>query len=285
MKHLFKLIILATLLCVSYLAKAQDIITKTDNTTLRVKIVEVGPNFISYRSWSNQTGTLYRIRKADVKRIRYQDGKEQVFDNAPAPAPATTPPPATRQENTAPAATPAPPPAAPSPTETPGQGKLQYAKGGFTLDGKTLTSSKLRQLIGDQAYYQTYENAVKKRKTGKTLSILGGITLAAGAAVAGVGLLNKGQGGEVQYYDADNPEIIYGYGPAATGSGKLSPLVIGGGVAAALGATFLIIGIPVSSGGTKQLKGIADDYNRRSSHSAVLNISPAPYGISLALRF
>ena len=282
MKYLFRLITLAALLCVSYMAKAQDIITKTDNTTITVKIVEVGPTFISYRRWSNLSGTVYRIRKDDVKKITYKDGKELVFNNAPAPA--TTPPPATQQEK--PATTTTPPSAATKPAETtPSQGKLQYVKGGYTLDGKTLAPSQLRQLIGDQAYYQTYENAVKKRKTGKTLSILGGVTLAAGAAVAGIGLLNKGQSAEIQYYDADNPEIIYGTATAAGGTGKLSPLVIGGGVAMALGATFLIIGIPVSSGGNKQLKGIADNYNRRNGYGAVLNISPAPYGIILALQF
>jgi hypothetical protein len=283
MKHLFRLITLAALLCVSYLAKAQDVITKTDNTTITVKIVEVGPTFISYRRWSNLSGTVYRIRKDEVKKITYKDGKEQVFNNAPKAA--TTPPPAAQQEKPAATPTPPPPEAAKPEETTPSQGKLQYTKGGYTLDGKTLTPSQLRQLIGDQAYYQTYENAVKKRKTGKTLSILGGITLAGGAAVAGIGLLNKGQSAEIQYYDADNPEIIYGTATAAGGTGKLSPLVIGGGVAMALGATFLIIGIPVSSGGTRQLKGIADNYNRRSGYGAVLNISPAPYGISLALRF
>lgn len=277
MKYLFRLIILATLLCASQLAKAQDVITKTDNTTITVKIVEVGPTFITYRRWSNLSGTVYRIRKDDVKKITYKDGREQVFSHAPAPASAP-----------APATAPTPPPAAAKPAETPppSQGKLQYAKGGYTLDGKTLTPSQLRQLIGDQAYYQTYENAVKKRKSGKTLSILGGIALAGGAAVAGIGLLNKGQAAEIQYYDADNPEIIYGTATAAGGTGKLSPLVIGGAVATALGATFLIIGIPISSGGTRQLKGIADNYNRHGGgHGAVLNISPAPYGISLALRF
>ncbi len=283
MKHLFRLITLAALLCVSYLAKAQDVITKTDNTTITVKIVEVGPTFISYRRWSNLSGTVYRIRKDEVKKITYKDGKEQVFNNAPKAA--TTPPPAAQQEKPAATPTPPPPEAAKPEETTPSQGKLQYTKGGYTLDGKTLTPSQLRQLIGDQAYYQTYENAVKKRKTGKTLSILGGITLAGGAAVAGIGLLNKGQSAEIQYYDADNPEIIYGTATAAGGTGKLSPLVIGGGVAMALGATFLIIGIPISSGGTRQLKGIADNYNRRSGYGAVLNISPAPYGISLALRF
>lgn len=284
MKYLFRLIILAALLCASQLAKAQDVITKTDNTTITVKIVEVGPTFITYRRWSNLSGTVYRIRKDEVKKITYKDGKELVFSHAPAAA--TTPPPAARQEKPT-TTTPPPPPAATKPAETtPSQGKLQYAKGGYTLDGKTLTPSQLRQLIGDQAYYQTYENAVKKRKTGKTLSILGGITLAGGAAVAGIGLLNKGQSAEIQYYDADNPEIIYGTATAAGGTGKLSPLVIGGAVATALGATFLIIGIPVSSGGTRQLKGIADNYNRHGGgHGAVLNISPAPYGISLALRF
>lgn len=284
MKYLFRLIILAALLCASQLAKAQDVITKTDNTTITVKIVEVGPTFITYRRWSNLSGTVYRIRKDEVKKITYKDGKELVFSHAPAAA--TTPPPATSQEKPTTTTPPPAPPAATKPAETtPSQGKLQYVKGGYTLDGKSLTPSQLRQLIGDQAYYQTYENALKKRKSGKTLSILGGITLAGGAAVAGIGLLNKGQSAEIQYYDADNPDIIYGTATAAGGTGKLSPLVIGGSVAMALGATFLIIGIPISSGGTRQLKGIADNYNRRNGYGAVLNISPAPYGISLALRF
>ena len=259
MRHLFKLIITAVLLCVSYLVQAQDTITKTDNTTLKVRIVSVGPNLISYRLWSNQNGTLYRIRKADVLSIKYQDGKEEIFGSekkedvkkedvqtTPETPVATTPPPSPSAKNTSPSAT---PPAVKSTT--------QADKG------------------------LMYEKAVKQRKTGKTLSILGGITLAAGAAVTTVGLLNANKTTDIMYYDADNPDIIYGFGTATGNTGKLTPMVIGGSIAMALGATFLCIGIPVSASGNKKIK----EYNRQNGYGAVLNVSPAPYGVSLALRF
>jgi|GEM_PF-4597013 len=294
MKRFYALIVLTIVLsCIPLVSKAQDIITRRDNTTIKAKIVAVEENLISYRRWDNQNGPLYKISKASVRKIKYQNGKEETFLGKKADTPASSPEPAAApapktQEPAAPAASPAKPapetkPAPPAPAD----GKLTYAKGQFSLDGEVLTPSQVRRLIGDEIYHQTYESAIKQRKTGKALNIIGGLITGAGAVAAGVGIaLAKETITETYYQDIDDPTNIWDVTYSTESNvDVMLPLQYAGFIAMGVGVTFLSFGIPISVIGNKRLGWIASDYNNRSKYSAVFTVQPAPCGLRLALTF
>lgn len=66
-------------LCISNFAKAQDLIYKKNKEVLVVKIIEVGIDEIKYKDFSKQDGMTLVIAKAEVYKVKYENGKEQIF--------------------------------------------------------------------------------------------------------------------------------------------------------------------------------------------------------------
>lgn len=60
--------------------QAQDLITKKDGTDITAKILEVSPNAIKYKEWSNLDGPTFILRTSDVLIVRYENGQNQLFD-------------------------------------------------------------------------------------------------------------------------------------------------------------------------------------------------------------
>ena len=60
--------------------QAQDLITKKDGTDITAKILEVSPNAIKYKDWSNLDGPTFILRTSDVLIVRYENGQNQLFD-------------------------------------------------------------------------------------------------------------------------------------------------------------------------------------------------------------
>jgi hypothetical protein len=77
MKNIFILFI--TLLCTAINISAQDIIYKNNNETINAKIVEVTETVIKYKDFDYQEGPIRNISIAHVNKIRYQNGKEEIF--------------------------------------------------------------------------------------------------------------------------------------------------------------------------------------------------------------
>ena len=67
-------------LCFTKKSNAQDVIFKTDNTTIQCKVVKISNAEIEYKKWSNLDGPMYVIQLSDVSNIKYQNGDVDEFN-------------------------------------------------------------------------------------------------------------------------------------------------------------------------------------------------------------
>jgi hypothetical protein len=66
----------------SVLVSAQDVLYKTDNTKLEVKVMEVNEASVKYKLKSYPDGPLYTVSKKEVSTIVYQNGSHEVIKQA-----------------------------------------------------------------------------------------------------------------------------------------------------------------------------------------------------------
>ena len=78
-----KKFILLLLLCSKMTLHAQDIIVKSDQTEIKVKVNEITETAIKYKKWDNMDGPLYNIAKTEVFMIIYANGKRENFTQQP----------------------------------------------------------------------------------------------------------------------------------------------------------------------------------------------------------
>lgn len=98
MKTKIKLMI-GAFFCTLHVSFCQDILQKTDNTTIACKVVEVSETKIFYKSWDYLNGPNRSIEKNQVVKIIYEDGKiefmqsqqVQLIPNGSTVIPSTTP--------------------------------------------------------------------------------------------------------------------------------------------------------------------------------------------------
>lgn len=69
------------LLFVSLNMSAQDVIVKKDGSTILSKVLEVNPNDVKYKKFSNQNGPTYTINKLEILSINYENGDKDMFDD------------------------------------------------------------------------------------------------------------------------------------------------------------------------------------------------------------
>lgn len=67
----------ALLLCMS--VNAQDYIFTYEGEKIAVKVVEVGPDELLYKKWSNLDGPNYRLPLSGVQKVEYQNGDVETF--------------------------------------------------------------------------------------------------------------------------------------------------------------------------------------------------------------
>lgn len=168
-----------------------------------------------------------------------------------------------------------------------GNGRMEYSRGDFSLNGKELTENEIRQLVGDEIFTQTYEGAVKQRKLGKVLTISGGAAAGGGLAVMAIGLLGSTLFvTDTYYYNPNNPSQTWGHTYSYDDNlDEMIPIITAGYLLMGAGLTALSAGIPLSIIGNKRLDWIASDYNQRSGYQATLSMGFNRYGIGLALKF
>ncbi|MCH5346051.1 MAG: hypothetical protein J1E63_03010 [Muribaculaceae bacterium] len=84
-----KILLLLVLIISALGAAAQDVIVKTDGSTVLCRVVEVTASEVVYKRWNNLDGANYVMEKKNVSNINYEDGRQdQVNDptnNAYAP--------------------------------------------------------------------------------------------------------------------------------------------------------------------------------------------------------
>jgi len=73
-----KLLLLLMLLCSTW-ALAQDVIVKTDGSSVLCRIVEVNSTEVVYKKWSDLKGSNYVMNRKDVSTINYENGKKEVI--------------------------------------------------------------------------------------------------------------------------------------------------------------------------------------------------------------
>jgi hypothetical protein len=74
-----KTLINATLILLPVLLNAQDILYKTDNSKLEVKVYEITNTTIKYKLNSDPGGSYYIINKKDAAMVIYQNGTHEIF--------------------------------------------------------------------------------------------------------------------------------------------------------------------------------------------------------------
>jgi len=77
-----RLLLAATLLLAALLARpaaAQDLLTRRDGTEVLVKVLEITPELVKYHRFDNPDGPLISVRKADVFRIKYANGTQEIL--------------------------------------------------------------------------------------------------------------------------------------------------------------------------------------------------------------
>ncbi|MFN3795266.1 MAG: hypothetical protein ACK4RX_11445 [Chitinophagaceae bacterium] len=62
-----------------FLAQAQDKIIRNNGTTILCKIKEVGLDEVKYLEYNQLDGPLFSIAKSNVKRIEFENGKQQAY--------------------------------------------------------------------------------------------------------------------------------------------------------------------------------------------------------------
>ncbi len=94
MKKLFSLLFLLAFALSGNYAKAQDIIVLRDGSLIESKVMEITPNELKYKKFSNMNGPLYTILKEQVLAVNYENGEKESFANVTsqtAPVAANTP--------------------------------------------------------------------------------------------------------------------------------------------------------------------------------------------------
>ena len=67
-------------------AFSQDVIVKKDGNTIVSKVVEVTPEYIKYKKFSNPQGPTYSVKIEDIASVNYENGDKDTFSEQPSPA-------------------------------------------------------------------------------------------------------------------------------------------------------------------------------------------------------
>ena len=151
-----KKIFLLMLFLCSMSVWAQDVIVKKDGSTVVCRILEVTKTEVIYKKWSDLQGSNYIVNQKDLTAIHYENGTKTTFDAAPA-----------------------------VPTET-----------APSANAQPMTDAELLKMAGVQDGTLQHEMMQKAKRLKKVGWITGGIMLAAGAVLVGVGVANS----EYDYY-------------------------------------------------------------------------------------
>lgn len=73
------LLSLTFILCLNGISTAQDIIHTYDSVPIKAKILEIGDEYMKYKTWDNPDGPLYNISLSRVARIIFENGTTKTF--------------------------------------------------------------------------------------------------------------------------------------------------------------------------------------------------------------
>jgi hypothetical protein len=163
-----KCILIITMVLITTMTFAQDVIVKKDGSTILSSVKEIGSTEIKYKKWSNQDGPMYTIRISDVIRINFENGAVESFAEEALSSVVSDKP------------------SSDLPTFTDGELVLG-AKNQVYKNKQKVSDEELRLLLGRE-WYEDYVSARRTDNAGTTvfgIGLLGGI---AGGLALGIGL-------------------------------------------------------------------------------------------------
>jgi len=219
-------ILLAIIFNVS-LSFSQDIITTKTGEDILGKITEITKTEVKYKKFDNLDGPLYTMLKSDILMIRYENGSKEIFSDEP-------------KDN------------AVSPSYQP--------------QGQPDAVSSVDKVNRDKLFYAGKAEKYRKRKnTGATLTVLGGVLFVVGVATLANSSYNtyyNGSTGTTTNSTTGNPE-----------AGSLALLFGMGGLGA---------GIPLWIVGAHQQRKYEAKLQNLSFR---FNLNPGGKGLTLSYRF
>lgn len=155
------------LLCLAGMATAQDVIVRTDNSTVLSKVLEISSTEIKYKKWDNLEEPTYSIGKSEVLSINYKNGEVEIFSDA------KTDQTSSYQQQFKGAMKPS--------------GLLGER---LSINGYNLSDEQVQRLVDEQSY-QLYLKAKKQFNTTMILSSVGFVSLIVGGSIiAGTSVKN-----------------------------------------------------------------------------------------------
>ena len=158
---------------------------------------------------------------------------------------------------------------------------------GFVDDrGMHLSNREVRDLVGDDIYFETVVGAQKQYRAGRKLIVGGIIGLGAGYLSTAIGTYTLAENSErvVRHYNNDNYPDRYEYDSDSFEAVVGGLMAFGGIMAMAAGYTALSAGIPLKIIGQSRLNWVENDFNDRNRDYS-LEFGAAPHGIGLTLNF
>ena len=150
--------------------------------------------------------------------------------------------------------------------------------------GIALSNQEVRELVGDDVYFDTVVGASKQYRVGGNLIRSGAITLGAGlaSALGGAALfVNSGYDHRI-VYDQYQTRTYRDYDESTEAAGLL--LITGGYIAMFVGGALLEAGIPIRIIGQSRLNWVENNYNDYNRNVS-LHVGAAPHGVGLTLNF
>lgn len=77
------LFIMAALVLSAATVSAQDLITKKTGEDIKAKVLEIDNNNVKYKLFEEPNGVTYTMPKSQILMIRYESGRNEVFNTAP----------------------------------------------------------------------------------------------------------------------------------------------------------------------------------------------------------
>lgn len=152
------MLLLLLALCGWCSAAAQDLIVKTDDTTVKAKVLEISPSEVRYKRFANPDGPTYVLPVTMIRYIEYPDGEREYYTEAGRPAAPKPTAPAAEPEH--PAAEPAAPAAEPgqpeaiAPAVVPAEPAAPVAEAGQPVSGMAETAAPERPAAVVPAGYE-----------------------------------------------------------------------------------------------------------------------------------
>jgi hypothetical protein len=246
-----------SLLWMSTLCYAQDVIVTLKAEKINAKILEVGTDEIKYKKFDYQTGPIFTLKKSEIVSIIYENGSVDVFTASTEPA---------------------------SPTgevkyfdgDDDDNDQDSYSRGNYYIKGMApMGKREYKDFLS-----RTCPKAYQKFRTGEKLYNAGIVTISVGGAMVLTGIICMAVGNNQYYWHDDyyySNYYWYGEDTYFAGVGLY-----------AVGMTLINVSIPLFiSGACVMHAGSVSTYYSQCHNKTktALNLDLHPNGVGLSLKF